>query len=93
MLKNLRKTYRRNNNHPWQTIGEQTVILSTEGMMSYELSGVGYYIWENLNGDNSLEEILELICQEFEVSPEVAQKDLIDFVSCLEEQELINCRT
>jgi hypothetical protein len=45
---------------------------------------VGGRIWELIDGERSLSEILAAIVEEFEVGAEEAERDLIEFVGQLE---------
>ena len=51
----------------------------------YTLSKVASRIWELLDGENKVEEIKNTILQEFEVSPNEAEADLLEFLQQLEE--------
>lgn len=46
----------------------------------YVLNDVGAFIWECINGENSLDDIRNMIVEEFEVDQEEAEKDLITFI-------------
>ena len=48
------------------------------------LDGVGARIWELIDGVRRLSDIREAIVAEFEVEPEVAESDLVEFVQQLE---------
>lgn len=50
----------------------------------YTMNDVASRIWELINGKRSLKDIKTLLIKEFEVSPEEAEKDLIDFSKQLE---------
>ena len=49
----------------------------------YTLNGVGARVWELLDGQTPLDEIRDTIVEEFEVSPEEAEADLVAFVGQL----------
>ena len=55
----------------------------------YTLNEVGTLIWELIDGKNSANQIAEEICTTYEVSPEDAMKDTVDFLKSLEEAGLI----
>ncbi len=46
---------------------------------------VSFRIWELIDGQRPVGEIKEIICEEFDVSPEQAQNDLIEFLNQLHE--------
>jgi Coenzyme PQQ synthesis protein D (PqqD) len=50
----------------------------------YTLRGVGARIWELLDGERDGHAILDLIMQEYDISLEVAQSDLVEFLDELE---------
>jgi hypothetical protein len=50
----------------------------------YTMNDVASRIWELINGKRSLEDIKAVIIKEFEVSPEEAEKDLVEFSKQLE---------
>jgi hypothetical protein len=50
----------------------------------YTMNDVASRIWELINGKRSLKDIKTIIIKEFEVGPEKAEKDLIDFSKQLE---------
>jgi hypothetical protein len=50
----------------------------------YTLDEVGARIWELIDGQRRVEEIRDTIVEEYEVSAEVAEADLIEFVQQLE---------
>ncbi|NOZ47605.1 MAG: PqqD family protein [Chlorobi bacterium] len=45
----------------------------------YTMNEVGAFIWEQINGDNTVKEIIETVTNEFDVKPEIAQKDVLTF--------------
>ena len=49
----------------------------------YTLNEVGAHIWEQIDGQRTTAEILALTVEEFEVSEEEAQKDLMEFIEQL----------
>ena len=50
----------------------------------YTVNEVGSFIWEQIDLEKPLTEIRDLIVNEFEVSTEEAEKDLIEFLQQLE---------
>lgn len=64
----------------WRIIEGEAVILSMETKVLRGLNPVGSRIWELIDGRRSVEEIAQLIIQEFDVQPEEAAKDVRSFV-------------
>ncbi len=50
----------------------------------YTLDEVGARIWELIDGQRRVKEIRDAIVEEYEVSPDVAEADLIEFIQQLE---------
>jgi len=50
----------------------------------YTMNDVASRIWELIDGKRSLKDIKEVIIKEFKVSPEEAEKDLVEFSKQLE---------
>lgn len=91
MSETLAKIYKRNQENPWQTMGEDTIIISPKDHFSHETDGVGSFIWSFINGKTPLITIVDYICSEFEVARDVAEEDLIQFMQALEEKGLVSC--
>ena len=66
-------------------------ILKGVGDMNsvYTLNPVGSVLWHYMAESHSVPEMVERICDEFEVSPEEAQGDIEGFLSSLLEEKLI----
>lgn len=83
------KKFIRNVHFPWQTIGEETIIVDPAQKSSFELDSVGSFIWNQLDGGKSLDEIALSICEDFEVTPELAREDLLSLSEDLIGNQLI----
>jgi hypothetical protein len=87
-MEDLQKAYRKNENFVYRRIGDETVLVpireSTGDMDAiYNLNEVGAFIWDHLNGSNSLEDVKRGILDEFDVPPEQAEADLLGFIKDL----------
>ncbi len=71
-------------------VGEETIILSEDGSDLHCLDEMATFIWKNINGKNSLGIILERIFDDYEVSKEVVEKDLVHFINALVEKGIIS---
>jgi len=61
-------------------LGEEAAILGLKNSVYYGLNSVGARVWELLREPKSLEEIQTAIVNEYDVSPEQAEKDLLQFM-------------
>jgi hypothetical protein len=68
---------------------DEAVLLNLANGVYYSLNPVGTAIWGQLTGSQSLEEILENVRQQFEVTEETARRDLVALVSRLRDEGLI----
>lgn len=68
--------------------GEGVVVLPHTGEYKV-LNGVGTRVWELLDGSRDAQAIIERVCDEYEVSPEKAQSDVLEFLRTLEENRML----
>ncbi|MBN1812168.1 MAG: PqqD family protein [Anaerolineae bacterium] len=71
-----------------RAIARETVLIPINQDASqmdsiYTLSGVGAYIWSLLDGEKTLTEIHDMVVEEYEVDPQEAEADLVEFVTHL----------
>ncbi len=65
--------------------GDEYVLVPVTGDIAsmdsiYTLNGTGAFIWEQIDGKRSLEEIISLLTEEFDTDRETAENDVIVFV-------------
>ena len=80
---------KRIDNAIWRVIDGEVVILIPEGKMLNALTGCGSRIWELIEEETAVSEIVQRICAEYEVEPERASKDINEFVRKLAEIALV----
>ena len=73
-LSNL--TFKALSNHLYSEIAEEAVILNLESGVYYGLNEVGVDIWKWLQQPQTTQNLLNLLLQEYDVTPEQAKKDL-----------------
>lgn len=49
----------------------------------YELDGVAAYIWDQIDGEKDGYRILQQIIEKYDVTPETAQQDLVEYLEQL----------
>jgi hypothetical protein len=47
----------------------------------YTLNETGSFIWEQINGEKTVEEIVTLVTGEYDIDIETAEKDVLDFIT------------
>lgn len=89
MSNQLNKVFEKNKNFPWQTINGETIIIDPENQFSYELNEMGSFIWNQIDGQTSIELINQRIVDEFDASSEEVMFDLEQLVGELVEKKII----
>lgn len=77
----------------WRVIEGEAVILSLDSKVFRGLNSVGSRVWELIDGRRSVEEIVARIVAEFEVTPEIAARDVGVFIDQLLEKQLVTAAT
>ncbi|MGW7074678.1 PqqD family protein [Streptomyces sp. NPDC054866] len=58
-------------------------VLLVKGLDAYELDDIGARVWTHCDGRNSVDQIVDIISTEYEVSREVVLADVNAFVKSL----------
>ena len=90
----IEQSFRRNENFVFRQIDDETILVPIKNNVGdmgsiYNLNEVGAFVWEHLDGDNTLLDIKTMVAEEFEVAPEDAEKDLMEFIGQLAEIEAV----
>lgn len=75
-------------------IAGETVLVPISGELAklrciFSLSPVAEYIWERLDGQHTLAEILEEVLAQFEVDAAQAERDLRELLAELQSEDLV----
>ena len=70
-------------------VGEELVFLAQSGDQFISLNPVGTFIWQQMDGVHSLQDILDILCDEYDVETKDALADLHEFVTQLQAQGLL----
>ena len=73
-------------------VAGEMVILSAEDSSLLVLNEVGTAIWEAADGRTPLQAIAEAVCREYDVEPDVARRDVDDFVQALADAGIVTIR-
>jgi len=76
-------------NAMFQEVGGEAVLLSLSSEAYFGLDPVGTRVWVLLSETGSLRETFEVLCNEYDVSPEQLEADLLDLIEKLVEVELV----
>lgn len=75
-----------------QEVDDEMVILDMESENYFGLDEVGTSIWQAMQEHGTLQEVFDALLEQYEVEPEVLEKDLSDFVEKLLESGLIEVK-
>ena len=73
----------------WRVIEGEAMILSLDTKAFRGLNAVGSRVWELIDGRNSVDEIVEAITREFDVTRERAATDISAFMQQLLDKGLV----
>ena len=94
-MQNLEQKYRRNANFVYRKIENETILVPIKDNVGdmgciYNLNEVGAFVWEHLDGEKTLDDLKNMVTEEFDVSDQEAEKDLNQFVGDLIDIEAIH---
>ena len=72
-----------------QEVDGEMVLLDMNSENYFGLDAVGTDIWQSMQEKATLQEVLEVLLDQYEVEEEVLKKDLVSFVEKLEESGLV----
>ena len=86
--------YKRSQDIVYRKIENETIFVPIKGNVGdmgciYTVNKMGSFIWENFDGKNTLDDILSMITEQFDISAREAEEDLNAFVSQLKEIKAI----
>ena len=67
----------------------QTVLLRMDDGGYYALDEVGARIWELCDGERSLDDIVGVLCAEFDAPADLIRSDVVEFVDDLRQEDLL----
>lgn len=70
-------------------LGGETILMAEDGNDVHVLDDIGSFIWQSIDGKRSIQAILNTILDEYDVSAEIAQKDLLNFLEELKNKNII----
>ena len=70
-------------------LGEEAVVVLPRESIINTLNSVGSRIWELSDGSNNVSDIINIIQNEFDVEPEEAERDTVDFINELAAKKML----
>lgn len=73
----------------WKVLDGETVLLNLDTGIYFTLNATGTEVWELYDSQTSLAEITRVLCEQFDVTMEQAQRDLIELTQGLLNEGLV----
>ena len=73
----------------WSALDEECVLLHLSTGRYYTLNEVGRFLWESLDGQNSLSDVCQRLIREYDVDEGVAKQDILEVIQDLLEEGLL----
>ena len=74
----------------WRVIDGEIVVLLPEERVLHALTGCGSRVWELIEGETTISEIVQKICAEYEVEPQRAREEVNEFVNKLADKKMVD---
>jgi len=77
-----------------RNIAGETIVVPVRGRIGdldsiYNLGEVASFIWNRIDGRTTVGQIVEGVCTEFDVAPDTAESDALEFIAHLQSAGLI----
>jgi hypothetical protein len=82
----------KDNNAAYRIIESQAVILTPENSFLHTLNEQGTFIWEQLDGKKTTDEIADEMCKVYDISKDEATKDAQIFLQDLLRRKLVSLK-
>ena len=79
----------RSNEVVWRMLDGEAVMMSEDGSQIHNLNKVASVIWELADEKTTVKQIIEKICEGFDVEWNTAQEDVLEFIQKLVDQQLL----
>jgi hypothetical protein len=79
----------RNRDMVWRMVGNEAFIIDKDGTKIHQLNRVGSEIWKISEGNLTIRQIIETICNQFEITEEEAEKDSAEFIETMLSEGLV----
>ncbi len=76
----------------FQEVGGEAVLLNLGSESYFGLNEVGTRIWALLGEGNSLQHVFDILCAEYDVTPEQLKSDLLSLVDEMAKAGLVQVR-
>ncbi|MGB2631045.1 MAG: PqqD family protein [Candidatus Omnitrophota bacterium] len=84
--------YKRPHKVPWRVVEGKAVLVSVKNSQVLVFNEVGTSIWEFLDKERTVDDIVGHLLSEFDTDRSVAEKDAKGFLDSLQEKEIIDVK-
>jgi methyltransferase-like protein len=93
-MEGLDRIYKKNENFVFRKIEGETILVPIKDNVGdmgsiYNLNYVGAFVWEQVDGVKSLQDIKNRLLEEYEVSFREAEDDLLEYIAQLKEIDAV----
>ncbi|MFC1591027.1 PqqD family protein [Thermodesulfobacteriota bacterium] len=74
----------------WRLVDDEVFIINEDGETIHVLNRTGGFIWELCEQEMKVADIVERVCERFEVSPEQAEADTVDLLEQMFAKNILN---
>ena len=86
---NFDSVFSQNSKCPVRTIGDGLVIMAPSGDTTHSLEDIGAFIWTQLDGQKTLQDVLAAILDSYDIDNDTAREDLASFITQMLDAGLI----
>lgn len=83
------QSYTRNSDVTWNTLDSETVLLNVTTSRYYTLNRIATAIWELFEADRSLGDIVDSVCESYDVGRSQIERDLLVLARQLHFEDLL----
>ena len=93
-MEDLDRIFKKNENFVFRKIEDETILVPIKDNVGdmgslYNLNELAAFVWEQLNGKRSLQDIKNRLLEEYDVPAEKAGNDLSEYIAQLKEIDAI----
>jgi hypothetical protein len=81
--------WQRNPSLAWREIDDETVIISPDESVMHELNDTGSFLWRNIDGRRTAEDLAALLVEQYDVAHETALADTLELLEELSTRKLL----
>jgi methyltransferase-like protein len=82
----------KNDKVPWRIIEDEAILVDVRKGNVIQLNEVGAFIWNQIDGIQKICQIVDSICDSFQIDRQTAQQDTVEFLSELLKKQIIKLK-